>query len=251
MHSSATEPLDRRATHVNSTPTMDVKNTLLGLTLLIFALSPTWLSAQESRTWTATTGHELVGTLVSYFKTQVKIRDVAGKIRSIQKAKLSPIDQNYIIDFPNLENKTKFNKGILPTVSVRATRSDSSETHRLGAQISLSNRHKEDLELEVLWVFFTKPPRSRNVVASKPTDLLPLEPKMTRLTVKALKERKFLTHEVRASKLSNGKAWESSMKITGFLVQVYAGGQLLDSYTSNGVLNDLAKNAGLLKHFKG
>lgn len=230
---------------------MDTLRSLLGITTFLLSTLPSLLLAQDSRTWTATTGHELEGTLVTYTKIDVKIRDVAGKIKSIKRAKLSPIDQNYVMDFPDLENNTKFAKGNLPKVSVRAVRSDSSETQRLGAEITLSNRHKEDLELEVLWVFYTSPPKSSKILASKPTDLLPLEPKMTRVNVKALKGLKFLTHEVRASKLSNGKAWESSMKITGFLVQVYTGGYLLDHYASNGVLKDLAEDPDLLKHFKG
>ena len=228
---------------------MDPKRFLLGMALVALSAFSTTLVAQESRTWTATTGHTLKGTLVSYDKTNAQIKDDAGKMKSIPRAKLSPIDQNYIMDYPSLEINTTYAKGKLPRVDVRAIRPGSTKKHNINAEITLSNRHQEDLEVEVLWVFYTESPKSGTIRVSKPTDLIPLEPRRTLMTLKALDQVKFLTGDVRSARLSNGKAWESSMKITGFVVQVYGDGHLLGGYASSGVLNDLAKDPGLLRKF--
>lgn len=231
---------------------MELTRLFLGLLLATASLvTATSLEAQEPRTWTATTGHELKGTLVSFTEADVVIKDLAGKLKKVPRAKLSDYDRNYVMDFPQLENKATFVEGKLPSVRVDARRAGSGKFADITADITIRSRHTEDLEVEVLWIFYGEFPNKGGGVQTGADHFLPLEPRMTRVTVKAQDEVAINTLEARSTKLKNGKAWESSMKIHGFIVQVYTDGQLLGSHFSNGILSDISKDASLLAKHTG
>jgi len=208
----------------------------------------------EERTWTSKSGHAVEATLVKFSADDLTLEMTNGKEQTIKRSLMSKEDNLYLDDFPSLKTVK------LPWVRVQAKTKANSRKGRSGGieersktmEISVHNRGKDPVDVEVVYGFLVEDlsGKSARQRQTREKDLYKMEFTVKPMKLEGQKELKFETAPISTTEITYGDT-KGGSKANSFIVQVYWDGKLVDGWAADANLAKMAKDGTLLKKYRG